>query len=81
MNKDASDKKVDKSKLTLRLSTRSIEKAKKIAAERNISVSHLVEQYFDLLAIAEHKKMSASEELGNRTKYLTGLLNRDQDSQ
>jgi len=63
----------EKKKLTLRLNKRVIEQAKKYAAQRNISVSELVETYF--------LKLEKEQELEHTplVNQLTGILPSDID--
>ncbi len=61
----------EKKKLTLRLNHRVIEQAKKYAAQRNISVSELVETYF--LKLEQEQALEHSP----LVKQLTGILPAD----
>ena len=58
----------EKKKLTLRLNKRLIEQAKAYAAKHNLSVSELVETYFQNL------KEPASEEHTPLVQQLTGII-------
>ena len=49
-----------KRKLTLRMSDEAIERAKEYAAERGISVSRLVENFFEVLDVADEEDVEIS---------------------
>lgn len=57
-------------KLTLSLDKAIIEKAKKYAKERKISLSKLIESYLDALTIEENKKV----EITPLVKSLSGVI-------
>lgn len=61
-------------KLTLRLSQEVIQKAKHIALNRGTSVSKMVEEYFELLNASNQDSDEQQESLGERTKFLKGML-------
>ena len=60
-------------KLTLRLDSELIERAKELASERHTSVSQLVAQYFGTLT-AESSPVSKSRPLPPVTRSLLGIL-------
>jgi hypothetical protein len=69
-----------KSKLTLRLSTDSIAKGKALAEQRGISLSRLVEHYFEILSQTSDDSTSDHHQISERTRYLVGILKDDSNS-
>lgn len=67
-------------KLTLRIDEEVIERAKEYAAERGISVSKLVEQYFEALVEEGNEKRSDDwkDDLSPLTRSLLGRAKTDE---
>lgn len=61
------------SKLTLKLDTSVIERAKLYAREQNISLSKLIENYLDALTMGERKEVERVE-ISPLVKSLTGVV-------
>jgi len=61
-----------RTKLTLRIDTEVIDLAKKIARERNLSVSKLFEEHIALLA--RTNETAGNTITGERTQFLKGIL-------
>lgn len=68
------------SKLTLRFNSEIIEKAKEIAGKRGTSVSKMVEEYFELLSASELPVSELPDVLGERTRFLRGILTDDKSN-
>lgn len=67
---------IDQTKLTLRLNAEVIKKAKNMALKRGTSVSKMVQEYFELLATTDRDTNGEQEALGERTKFIKGILNK-----
>lgn len=63
-------------KLTLKLSKRTIENAKRFARKNNQSLSSLVEHYFNLISEQEN---SPEIEISPNVKEISGIIRLDKD--
>lgn len=67
-------------KLTLKLSRRSIEKAKRYARKQNQSLSSLVEEYFNLISSAKDEKKNQKEiEISPNVFEISGIIKLGKD--
>jgi len=65
-------------KLTLKLDKKIIEKAKIFARQNNISLSALVEKYFEVLTEKDHEK---EPDLSPTVKALSGIIKIEHDAE
>ncbi len=64
-------------KLTLRMDEEVIERAKEYAAERGLSVSKMVEQYFAAVTTASSAESPGDEDQESLPPFTRRLVNRD----